>query len=63
MKYAIIDDATQVVQNVIVWDGVTPFASPAETTLVNIDDFFCGPGWIQQPNGSYAPPVDESLDS
>lgn len=56
MRYAIVDNATKVVQNVIVWDGVTPFNPPAGTTLVNIDNTLCGPGWIQQTDGSFIPP-------
>lgn len=56
MKYAIVDDSTKVVQNMIVWDGVTPFTPPIETTLVNVDNTVCGPGWIQQPDGSFIPP-------
>lgn len=58
MKYAIVDDATKVVQNVIVWDGVTPFTPPTGTTLVNVDGILCGPGWIQQQDGSFVPPPE-----
>jgi hypothetical protein len=60
MNYAIVDDATKVVQNVIVWDGVTPYTPPAGTTLVNVDGIPCGAGWIEQPDGSFLPPPDES---
>ena len=60
MRYAIVDDATKVVQNVIVWDGVTPYTPPAGTTLVNVDGIPCGPGWIQQTDGSFIPPPEES---
>jgi hypothetical protein len=60
MRYAIVDDATKVVQNVIVWDGATPYTPPAGTTLVNVDGIPCGPGWIQQPDGSFSPAPEES---
>ena len=56
MRYAIVDNATKVVQNVIIWDGVTPFTPPDGTTLVNVDGILCGTGWIQQPDGSFLPP-------
>jgi hypothetical protein len=56
MRYAIVDSTTKVVQNVIVWDGVTPFTPPAGTTLVNVDGVLCGPGFIQQLDGSFLPP-------
>jgi hypothetical protein len=32
MKYAIVDDATKVVQNIIIWDGVSPYTPPTGTT-------------------------------
>lgn len=60
MRYAIVDDVTKVVQGVILWDGVTPYTPPVGTTLVNVDGIFCGPGWIQQPDGSFLPPPEES---
>jgi len=58
MKYAIVDDATKVVDNIIVWDGVSPYTPPAGTTLVNVDGIPCGIGWIEQPDGSFLPPED-----
>jgi len=58
MNYAIVEDSTKVVLNIIVWDGVTPYTPPAGTTLVNVDGIPCGPGWIQQPDGSFLPPED-----
>lgn len=60
MRYAIIEDSTKVVQNIIIWDGVAPYTPPAGTTLVNVDGVFCGPGWIQQPDGSFLPPEDNN---
>lgn len=58
MRYAIVDDLTKIVQGVILWDGVTPYTPPTGTTLVNVDGISCGPGWIQQPDGSFLPPQD-----
>ncbi len=58
MRYAIVDNSTKEVQGVIIWDGVTLFAPPAGTTLVNVDDAPCGPGWIQQPDGSFLSPEE-----
>jgi hypothetical protein len=58
MRYAIVNDALKVVQNIIVWDGVSPYTPPAGTTLVNVDGIYCGIGWIEQPDGSFAPPED-----
>jgi hypothetical protein len=56
MRYAILDDLTKVVLNLIRWDGVTPYTPSAGTSLLNVTDIFCDIGWIQQPDGSFAPP-------
>lgn len=56
MKYAIVNNSTKVVENVIIWDGTSIYSPPAETTLVNVDNIPCGPGWIQQPDGSFISP-------
>lgn len=58
MRYAIVNDASKVVENIIVWDGVSPYTPPAGTTLVKVDGIPCDIGWIQQPDGSFAPPED-----
>lgn len=58
MRYATVDDASKVVLNVSIWDGVTPYTPPAGTTLVDVEGITCGPGWIQQPDGSFLPPDD-----
>lgn len=60
MRYAIVDDATKVVLNIIIWDGTTPYTPASGTILVNVDGVECGPGWIQQPDGSFIPPTEES---
>ena len=60
MRYAIVDDVTKVVQGVILWDGVSPITPPAETTLVNVDNIPCGPGWIEQPDNSFLPPSEDA---
>lgn len=59
MRYAIVDDASKVVLNIIIWDGVTPYTPPAGTTLVDIEGIPCDIGWIQQEDGSFAPPTEE----
>jgi hypothetical protein len=60
MKYAIVDDATKVVLNLIKWDGVTPCTPPQGTTLVNVDGIQCDIGWIEQPDGTFAPPPEDA---
>jgi hypothetical protein len=60
MKYAIIDDATKVVLNIIIWDGVTPYTPPQGTSLVNVDGVPCDIGWIQQPDGTFTPSPEDA---
>lgn len=55
MRYAIVDDLTKIVLNLIRWDGVTPFTPPDGASLVNVTDVLCDIGWIQQPDGTFAP--------
>ena len=58
MNYAIVDNVTKVVQNTIVWDGVTKFDISPNVALVNIDNIQCGPDWVQQPDGQFTPPSE-----
>lgn len=58
MRYAIVDDLTKVVLNIIRWDGVAPYTPPAKTSLVNVTDVPCDIGWVQQPDGTFAPAPD-----
>lgn len=60
MRYAIVDDLTKVVLNLIRWDGVTLFTPPVGTSLVNVTDVPCNIGWIEQPDGSFTPPPEEA---
>lgn len=60
MKYAIINDETQVIDGVILWDGKSEFTPPSGTSLVNVEDIFCGPGWVRKPDGSFEPAAEIS---
>jgi hypothetical protein len=62
MRYAIVENATKVVVNISKWDGVTPWAPPAGTKAVNVENVQCNIGWIQQRDGSFAPPEEASAD-
>jgi hypothetical protein len=62
MRYAIVDNATKVVVNISKWDGVTPWAPPAGTKAVNVENVQCNIGWVEQPDGTFAPPEEASAD-
>jgi hypothetical protein len=54
MRYAIIKN--NVVENTIVWDGVTPYTPPEGTILVASDTAEIG--WIYNPEtGDITPPT------
>ena len=60
MRYAIVDDSTKVVFNTILWDGESLYAIPDGMSIVSLEDAPCGPGWIQQPDGSFLPPSEDA---
>jgi hypothetical protein len=54
MGYAVIKN--NVVENMIVWDGVTPYTPPEGTILVASD--IAEIGWIYNPEtGDITPPI------
>lgn len=56
MRYAIVS-GSQVV-NVVLWDGVTPWAAPEGTVAVSCGDTV-GPGWTCNGSIFTPPPVAE----
>ena len=57
-NYCVIDEYTDIVVNIVVWDGVTPWEPPAGTFAVQSDT--AGIGWIYDPDdGSLTPPAGE----
>jgi hypothetical protein len=45
MKYAVINSETNIVENVILWDGVTPWTPPSKCYTVLIGNSGAGIGW------------------
>jgi hypothetical protein len=48
-NWAIISQATNIVENVCYWDGVTPWVPPEGTYVVQIGDSGAGVGWPYNP--------------
>lgn len=49
--YAVIASATNICDNVVVWDdAVNPWTPPADHYIVNIDGVAVGIGWYYDPN-------------
>lgn len=58
MNYAVINQVTNIVVNVVVWDGVSPWSPPEGTFVIQSDT--AGIGWIYNINdGSFTPPGDQ----
>ena len=57
MKYAVINSETNIVENVIVWDGESHWAPPAGYYIEEIGDSCAGIGW-SYINGQFAPPAE-----
>ena len=57
-RYALVDNATQIVINVCVWDGnASTWQPPAGTTAVEISaELLCEIGWTKE-GALYAPPI------
>lgn len=48
-RYAVVDNTTNVVVNVILWDGVAQWAPPAGTTAHPSNTANIGDTWANQP--------------
>lgn len=59
MRYAIVRDG--IVENVIVWDGETPYSPPEGTILVANENV--GIGWsYDSATGEFIRPADNSVE-
>jgi hypothetical protein len=59
MKYAVISSETNIVENVIVWDGVTPWTPPTGYYVEPIGDSGAWIGW-SYINGQFVPPSPDA---
>lgn len=58
MNYALIDNTTNIVDNVIVLDEGSTWAPPSGYYMVNIDGLEVGIGWTYNPQTrEWTPPV------
>ena len=55
-RYAIVRDT--LVENVVLWDGVSSWTPPAGTQAINVDNTVCGPGFTFDGT-AFTPPVEE----
>ena len=56
MNYAVINSETNIVEGVIVWDGVAPWTPPAGCYVEQVGDSGAGIGW-SYIGGQFVAPV------
>ncbi|WP_141218169.1 hypothetical protein [Bordetella genomosp. 11] len=61
-RYAIVNTATNEVENVTIWDGDTTQWQPPAGMVANLlpDDSPVAPGWKWMGGDEYSPPADLS---
>lgn len=56
-RWAVVREADNVVDNIIEWDGETPWAPPAGHVAVPIGEQECDRGYVYDPDdGTFSPP-------
>lgn len=61
-NYAIVRDSDGLIENITVWDGVTPWTPPAGTTAVEYTDEARIDGWYSDPDWNGPTPAIDSID-
>jgi hypothetical protein len=58
--YAVVLVETNICDNVVVWDGTSPWSPPVDHYTVNIDGSEVGIGWIYDPtNQTWTRPPEQ----
>ena len=57
IRYAIINTSTNIVENVILWDGVSDWTPPDDHIAVNAEDTIVGPKWTHNSDGTFSAPA------
>ena len=62
MNYALVNTETNIVENIIVWDGVTEWTPPAGVDVIQLSESEVAYiGGTRNPDGTYSqPPQDAS---
>jgi hypothetical protein len=60
MNYALVNKETNIVENIIVWDGITEWTPPANVDVIFVSDIETAYiGGTRNSNGSYSRPPEE----
>jgi hypothetical protein len=56
-RYALINKLTNIISNIIVYDGMTTYIPPNGTFMIDITDIFVNIGWIYDDSlNQFIPP-------
>jgi hypothetical protein len=58
MNYLLINSKTNIVENVIIWDGVTQWEPPAGCFVELAGESGASIGWTKNADGSFSAPVE-----
>lgn len=58
MDYLFINSETSVVENIIIWDGITEWEPPAGYYVELAGESGAGIGWTKNADGSFSAPVE-----
>jgi hypothetical protein len=58
MNYLVINSQTNIVENVIIWDGVTQWEPPAGYFIEPVGESGAGIGCTKNADGSFSAPVE-----
>lgn len=59
-KYAIVRN--NIVENVVLWDGVSEWGHPEGCDLVDVTDLKVGPRCIRNEDGTFSAPQEEPTE-
>ena len=58
MRYAIVKSETNIVENIIIWDGITPWTPPDGCYVEPIGDSGAGINWSYIDGQFFPPPIE-----
>ena len=61
MNYALVNTETGIVENIIVWDGVTEWTPPAGVNVIFVSELEAAYiGGTRNSDGTYSPPPQDA---
>lgn len=58
MDYLLINSVSKIIENVIIWDGITQWEIPAGYFIEPAENSGAWIGWTRNEDGTFSPPVE-----